>query len=220
MKSLITTALLFIILTLLNVQASPQQQLTDKLFFNGQVYDLYTYPLEEYFKENNNKPKIEVESFDLQRGYVATFEMKDGMLTLNDIQINRLSKTENNANKYVLETVKREVFGNSETIHLDWFTGLLVLPYGDILSFFHEGRVHGYSHYLLLEIKNGLLTGKRKYDFEGYKSFKNKQFTAFKTTEKYKLAVSELRKLRDNEKELDATIRRFVVYYLTEFLVD
>lgn len=182
MKPLITAVLLFVTLTL-KAQASPQQQLTDKLLFDGHEYALYTYPLEEFFKVNNSKPEIEVVSFDLQRGYVATFEIKSGMLTLNDIQMNRLTKTENNATKSTLKTVKHEVFVNNETITLDWFTGLLVLSHGEFVSPFHEGRIPGYSHYLLLEIKSGHLTEKRKYDLRGYELFKDKQFIEFKKTE-------------------------------------
>lgn len=88
------------------------------------------------------------------------------------------------------------------------------------MSPFHELRIPGYSRYLLLEIKSGLLTEKRKYDLIDYEVFKDKQFTEFKKTEEYKVLVRAAKKSISDEKELDALIRRIVVYHSTEFLAD
>lgn len=85
MKRLLLT-IIFTLFSGLKVFATAQ--FPDKINYNGKEYNLNSNPLEVYFEKNPNKrPKSEVRSSALWRGYVATFEIIDNQLFLKDIEI-------------------------------------------------------------------------------------------------------------------------------------
>ena len=75
-----------------------------------------------------------------------------------------------------------------------------------------------FSNYILLEVREGKLTGKRNYDHEQYEEFKEKQFQAYKKTEAYRKLVAELKKEDRSQEFPDSFLRDFVVDYTSEFL--
>ncbi len=215
MKKLIVLILL-LLTTVSKTQASVQSP--DKVLFEGYEYSLHFYPLEKYFAEHpNRKPKAELFSFNLHRGYKATFEVKDNLLSLHDLTMSRMliNKPYHSESK----SVKHEMFKNNQSTVLDWFSGILVLPYGEMVNYSFGSRHSIYTHYLLLEIKNGQLTEKRRYDLLDYELFKDKQFQAFKKNEDYKDRVLEIEPWMKDSEDLDDHIHRFIPYFSKEFLV-
>ena len=85
-----------IILTLffwLNVFATAQE--SDQLIYNGKMYSLSSNPLESYFEKYPDKrPRPEVMTSSLWRGYVATFEIRDSMLYVKDISVQYLDNSD------------------------------------------------------------------------------------------------------------------------------
>ena len=68
--------------------ASATSQIPDRLLFRGEKQALFVNPLEPFFSTHQERrPKSDVVSTALWRGYVASFEFKDSTLYVSDIEI-------------------------------------------------------------------------------------------------------------------------------------
>jgi hypothetical protein len=188
MKALIIAILMLAVPT---SSAFATKQEPDKIIYEGKEYDLYTYPI----KGNSSKylekwPESKIMSTSLWRGYVATFEVKRKALFLTDIEILISSENEDGYPDFSLKSVKDQVLPEGDDQLVDSFTGILVLAYG-------YGEIvedkYGYSNYILLEMKNGRLIGKRSLDYKQFEEFEEKQFQAYKKTDEYEQWVEELK---------------------------
>jgi len=214
----LSTIVLFICV---NLTVFGTAQYPDKIIYNGKEYDLHSNPMESYFEKYPDKrPQGGVMSTALWRGYVATFEIKDNQLYLKDIEIEISTKDEKGNYKYSWKSVLNEVFSNQELIKIDWMTGLLVLPEGEIVNYVHMGYGSTYEKYTLLEVDCGDLKKVKQFGYKEYEKFKEKQFKAFKKTDEYKKIVAELKKDGDyNDKFIDSFLRSFVIGYTSKILV-
>lgn len=220
MKTKILLILVVILLGTVNLFATAQYP--DKIFYNGKEYALHSNPMEEYFQKfPDKKPKSGIISSALWRGYVATFEIADNSLYLKDIDILVSKKTKDNSFETEWKSVLSEVVPDNKKLKIDWFTGLLVLPFGEIVNYVHMGYGSTYENYILLEIDKGDFKLSKEYDYKGYERFKERQFQAFKKTEEYKKLIEDMKKKGDyDEKFADSFLRSFITSYTSKILVD
>ena len=195
-------------------------QYPDKIYFEGKQYALHSNPMEDYFRKYpEKKPKSGIVSSALWRGYVATFELADDVLYLKDIEI----QVSNPDKRYdtIFRSVIEQVVPNGERLKIDWFTGLLVLPDGKLVNYVHMGYGSTYEKYILLEIAAGEFKRVKRFGYEDYEAFKERQFKAFKKTAEYKELIEEMKKENDfDQKSADSFIRSFVTAYTSKILVD
>jgi hypothetical protein len=217
-----TRLLLTIILTLFSgLKVFATAQFPDKIYYNGKEYNLDSNPLEVYFEKNPNKrPKSEVRSSALWRGYVATFEIIDNQLFLKDIEIQYRDTTSKGSNNYNWKSVLNEVFADQKNIQVDWYTGLLVLPQGKVVNYVHMGYGSTYQHYTILEFNKGVLTQEKQFKRKAYEKFKEKQFQVFKQTEDYHKMKSDLLQKGNSEEFIDSFLRSYVTEYTSKILTD
>lgn len=209
----------FFILLFSATTAHATAQYPDKILYEGREYSMQTNPMEHYFKKHPDlRPKGG--STALWRSYVATFVIANGALVVTDIEIEGKSKEVNGIHYSTWESVKKNVLPGVDQLSVDWFTGILVLAYGERVKYVHMGYGSTYSNYILLEIMNGKLIGKRTYDYEQYELFKEKQFQAFKKTEEYRKMIQELKKENRSQKFIDSFLRSFVIEYTSKFLIE
>lgn len=213
MRKTIFILILFFLFTAAKVLATAQYP--DKIVYNGKEYDLHTTPLKPFFEKNpDRKPTVEMMSTALWRGYIATFEIDENQLFLKDIQVMAYSANrEDPPEKVHWKSVMEEVFPGKDRVKADWMTGLLVLPYGEIVNYVHMGYASTYSNYILLEISEGRLTKEINLDAKGYDDFRKRQFQAFKKTKEYKELKKELKKNHDESDQFFDT-------FLSEFVLD
>ena len=196
-------------------------QYPDKIIYKGKEYSLHSNPLENYFEKYPDKrPKGEIMSTALWRGYVATFEVKNGQLFLKDIEIEVPDTTSKNSYDTTWESVLSEVFPNQKNIKIDWLTGLLVIPHGKIVNYVHMGYGSTYEKYILLEFNKGDLKKEKRFKYKEYEKFKERQFQAFKKTEEYKKLKNDLRKDDNTDEFVDSFLKNFVIRYTSKILVD
>ncbi|MDR2887010.1 MAG: hypothetical protein LBV26_03255 [Bacteroidales bacterium] len=166
-------------------------QIPDKIIYNGKEYRLlHNTPMENYFKKypdkNPQKGNIPLLT-GLWRGYVATFEIKGNQLYLKDIEVPTEGCIDNKS-YYGLswKSVLNEIFPNTKLVKIDWMTGLLILPTGEIVE--HEQRYGDYptyENYILLEIDKGILKKEKQVGHKEYEEFKENSVMLFcKWTEK------------------------------------
>lgn len=203
--------ILLLLLLLITINVYSTSQIPNTIKYKGKNYALkggvleYDNPLEIFFKNNPDKKLQNIEtSTMLWRGYVAIFEIINDQLFLKDI------KTMNLKNKKInWESVMNEVFPNQDSVKVGWYSGVLVLPYGK----YSYGK---YSKYRVLEIDAGRLTKAKKFKAKKYEKFKDKQFIAFKKTEKYE-ELAKNSNIKDKE-EFDIYIRLFIMEKLEKIL--
>ncbi len=185
----------FIISSTLNVLATAQYP--DKIIYHGTAYNLHTNPLEPYFEKNpEKKPKSGTMSTALWRGYVATFLVTNQVMQLKDVQIEVHVEKEEGKYPYEWKSVVNKVVPENGPLKIDWFTGILVLPYGELVNYVHMGYGSTYENYILLEVKEGKITGKREFDYKQYETFKAKQFAEYKKDQRIQRVIRETEKRR------------------------
>lgn len=217
MKLLLT----LLLMTVFGIQAFATAQIPDIIIYDGKEYSLNSNPLESFFKMYPDKrPKREVISTALWRGYVATFEFKDKQLFLKDIEIKYRDTTEKGEVDYKWRSAMDEVFPNQEKIKIDWMTGLLVIPHGKLVNYVHMGYGSTYEKYILLEIENGDLKKEKRFDYNEYEKFKEKQFQAFKQTEEYKKMKADLQSDGSSDEFVDSFLKSFVTEYTSKILTE
>lgn len=215
-------AILTIFLTLfLGVEVFATAQYPDKIIYNGKVLKLHSNPLETYFKKNPDKrPKGGIMSTALWRGYVATFEVKDNQLFLKDIEIEYRDTTSKESYTYKWRSVINEVFPDKKKIKIDWLTGLLVIPHGELVDYVHMGYGSTYENYILLEIDKGDLKKEKHFKYKEYERFKERQFQVFKQTDEYKKIKADLQKDGSTDEFIDSFLRSFVTEYTSKILTE
>ena len=168
--------------------------------------------METYFRKHPDKrPRGSVTSTALWRGYIAVFEFRENTLVLKDIDVEGV---------FGWRSVKNKVVPNGKVLEIDWFTGILEIPIGELVQYAHSGYSSTYNDYILLEIRKGKLTGTRRFNYEQYEQFKERQFQAYKKTDAYKLQVAELRKEDKSQENIDFLLRHYIMNYALEFLDD
>lgn len=191
-------------------------QYSDKVVYEGKTYSLHTNPMGTYFAQHpDKKPQGDVVSTALWRGYVATFEFKKNNLFLKAIEIQIWNVAEDGTS---WRSAKDDVVPKGKKLRVDWFTGILLLPHGKLVKYVHGGYGSTYSDYILLEVKNGVLTDKRVFDHKGYEAFKERQFQAYRKTDAYKQQAAKLEKGGYSQERLDLILQHSIVNYTTAFL--
>jgi hypothetical protein len=194
-------------------------QIPDRIIYAGKEYSLHTNPMDLYFsKHPKKKPRDEIMFTALCRGYVATFEFQKEKLILKDIEIEIPVEKKNGKFSSEWKSFLADIAPKDSPLNIDWFTGILVLPFGEEVDYVHMGYGSTYSNYILLEIQSGKLTGKKELNYKQYESFKAKQFEAYKKTDAYKKQVQKIRKENDSQESIDSFLRSYVLDYTSKFL--
>jgi hypothetical protein len=213
------TLLLFLGL-ILSVSVFGTAQIPDILIYQGKKYNLNSNPLEPFFEQYPDKRPQEGFSTALWRGYIAIFEFIDNKLYAVDISV---IASKDSLGKYISyrKSIMNQVFPGQDKVLIDWFSGLLVVPYGRLKHYVHMGYASIYSKYLLIELDKGLYIQERRFEGKEYDKFRHQQFLAFKQTEEYKKIFDELSKQENSSPEfLDSFIEIYVIDYTTKILTD
>jgi len=194
-------------------------QQPDILIYKGATYNIYTEPMEAFFKAHpGRRPPVCETNSGLWRGYVATMMVVNDELTLKDITIPATPNSlEAGCQK---ESALEKVAPDGKPLKIDWISGLLLSMDGrndgDSYSFEFLETFESYSAF---EFDSGNLRKAKHFTNKEYKSFRLRQFNAFKKTADYQKLVKEVPVAKRAEN--DQNILKFVVlYYSKKFLVE
>ncbi len=181
---------------LFSVKVFATAQVPDYLIINKDTLKIHSNPLEEYFKVNPFPENlITMRSSGNWRGYVAFFKLIDNRLVVENIYKENHDVNEGEKYKYVLKSIYKDVFGDKKYFPCDYYSGLLVCPYGEMLQYVHMGYSSLYENYKLFEIKSGINVKSKELSGKGFQDFKIDYYKYFKTTREYKIKSDEFKKM-------------------------
>ena len=210
--------IIFLLLLFVFIDANATRQAQDKVIIDGKEYSIKNNPLEPFFeKYPDRKPKTNITSSTLHRGYIATFTLINKKLYLIDIKI--IAKKKDSDNKWETEMVSvfNKVFPDKDKFFVDSYSGILIVHLNLEESYENRNR-------LLIEFLNGTEQERHTYNNEKYKSFLDEQFELYKKTEKYKSKYLELIKddedddeYFDNKQEKERFVENLIRTYTPNF---
>lgn len=165
-------------------------QFRDLLIYENKEYDLTATLLSKYFityPEKTIKTKYSVTA--LYRGYVATFEIRNNLLFVNEIE-QLVGKN--------LRFKRVKKFDYQQ--YCNWFSGFVrILDRNQ--NYYNE--FDKTIPYVFLEFNEGCLVKKHDFTYESYKAFKDVRYEKFKLTDKYThlFSVMKSAELDDEEAE-------------------
>lgn len=172
-------------------------QTPDVLIYKADTLFIYANPLEQLYKEENQRPKFFGQqegcgSTDCWRGYQAKWQIIDNQLYL--IGIYSCCYSDDN-----IKADLKELFGEKYTngaVKADWVTADILAPQGKLLYYVHMGYGSLYEKELELNIQNGQLIGTKIYDNSKSRKSKYSQDNRLLTSHLYsKINWTKLPKL-------------------------
>lgn len=128
-------------------------QIKEIMIIENEKYTMHCTPLESYLNILPTEVKFNYRTTACWRGYIGTWHLKNEKLYL----IN-LKGTKYNSESCILEDVGLNfLFHEQEKVFANWFTGMLTVPQGDILTYCQDNYIPYYEHTLHLKFENGIL---------------------------------------------------------------
>jgi hypothetical protein len=183
-------------------------QVPDYLIIDNDTIRIHSNPLEQYF-EKHPLPipanGIVSASTGNWRGYVAFFKFHDNKLVVENIYKEQ-HQNETGKYEYKLISIYKDVFGEAQNFPCDFYTGLLICPYGKMLNYVHMGYGSTFEYYKLFEIKDGIKIKAKDFLADEYNKFKLDYFKYYKTTQAYK---DEYAKMKEVMSDVDKNMPVF-----------
>jgi len=151
-------SILFIVVT--SGKAFSTAQMADHLIYKGETLPIFTNPLESFFSDKNPRPSNTFHFLCTAcwRGYIATWKIEDNKLYLIKI-------VEGTCSSDAPEIDVSKIFkGKKLPVEAYWYSGILRIPRGKMLSYVHMGYGSVYEKELILTIENGKLVKEETID--------------------------------------------------------
>ena len=126
-------------------------QAQEELIYNGETVGMCSTPLDDYFTLINWQPEFEEICTGLWRGYVGEWLIENQRLYLTGID----GFTIIGGEKFTINTL----FPKSDSpVFAEWFSGVIRIPRGELIKYFHGGFASVYERDEYVEFKDGVLT--------------------------------------------------------------
>jgi hypothetical protein len=131
-------------------------QLPDLIMINSEKMDLYSNPLEQYWKgkEAKRPPFYSLDS--CKRGYIATWEIHDQQLFLRDVD-GSVEKSTFFFGKKSVKCSMRMLFSKASkaAVKADWYSGKLRIPRGNMTLYDHAGYNSRFEKEIIITVDKG-----------------------------------------------------------------
>lgn len=163
-------------------------QIPDSIRIDGKDYALNTNPLSQNPKLVDwNPPTDATRSTANWRGYVASWEIRDGGLLLTDVKISTYDEV---SKQYGVRSVSTD-FVPAVPAPAEWYTGALIIPDGEMEEYVHMGYASTYSHYRIYRIRAGRVLEALSLSRAEFEAYRARKFAEFQKTEEYRKALEE-----------------------------
>lgn len=138
-------------------------QTPEKLRIDGKELPLMATPLETYWGTSHPRPAIFTQTtWACWRGYVGVWEIADTTLYLVRIERSEIEpKKDAPLNEHLFHIPLADLFGTNRPVPATWFSGVLRVARGNILTSVNTGFASVYEEDLFLTIKEGKIIDRR-----------------------------------------------------------
>jgi hypothetical protein len=176
-------------------------QIPDFLITEKDTIRIQCNPLERYFEKNPIKEGLITNmSTALWRGYIAYFKIIDNQLVVENIYKQEFGKDKNGKHSEKYISIYNDVFGKEKNFYCNFYSGVLICPYGKMIEYIHMGYSSIFENYRLIEINLGEVQKEKTLSDQDFMTLKVRHFEKFKETEEYKIKYDEFMKMT---KEID-----------------
>ncbi|WP_223115451.1 hypothetical protein [Luteimonas suaedae] len=188
-------------------------QVPDYIRIDRVDHALNTNPLEPHLAHKNWKPPEDAAISSANwRGYIASWEVAQGQLVLNDVTIH-VSSSE--PGDYVAKSILADLFPSTTTpVVADWYSGALIISEGEITHYVHMGYGSSYERYQVLRVASGKVIERLQLSADEFERYKAEKFKAFTTTDEFKESIANMRK--DVDTRTDEQLFDFIKSYYAE----
>lgn len=131
-------------------------QIPDRISLNGEWLDLYSNPLEQYWIKLEKKRPPFYPLPNCKRGYVASWEIKNDRLFLNEIDGNFEKRSLFFGNRPARFTLRNLFPKHShKLVKAIWFSGKLRAPQGQMTQYEQKGYDSRFEKEVIITIENG-----------------------------------------------------------------
>jgi hypothetical protein len=205
--------IVFAMTLLCSPRAAATAQEPDYIVLDGERLQLETNVLRPMLQSGAIKlPKPDAQWTSNWRGYVATYEVRDGVLLLTSISVLRDPPGKTGKDVEAVPTeVLPDVFGGKHEAPAIWFSGTLVLPRGEVVDYVHMGYGSTHERYTILTVKHGHIARRKDLDAKAYDALRKVKFAQFRQTAAYATQVQDMRKDGGSRKYADDFLYDFAV---------
>ena len=131
-------------------------QLPDTIIIEKEKMGLYTNPLEQFWIRLNKKRPAFCPLDSCQRGYVATWEIKDKQLFLKDVDGNFVKRSLLFGKRIVRYSIKM-LFSKSASrrVKASWYSGKLRIPRGNMTAYDHQDYNSRFEKEMIVTVDRG-----------------------------------------------------------------
>ncbi len=193
----------FLLLLALQLPAYATGQAPDRLLIDGEMHMLDTNPLAPYLAGlGERRPRFDAPTSALWRGYVATWELREGRLLLKAVDGFRKAPAgaeDAGAGKktpflgFVGFDAMAELFPQGGEVFADWYTGALVVPLGEPVEYAHMGYETTYARYIVSLVHAGVEVRRHRLSLDEFSEYRRRKFEAFRQTDAYRAEVERIR---------------------------
>jgi hypothetical protein len=196
---------------------SATSQTPDKIWIGNIEYNLFCNPLEMYLTIHpDRRMHGDVRSSALWREYIATFRIDDNALYIVDVVVLKGNEKSNGEHETISESAFKKTFGSEKPCKYEEYSGLLVIPTGELVQYIHMGYASLYSNYKIVFMKNGKVLKEENLSDKEYLRLKRKQFAVYRNTPEYKKVFDEMAEVSSSA-DSDQEIDKFLFIFNEEF---
>lgn len=131
-------------------------QIPDQLLYESKQEEIFSTPLEQYFAQEGNRPEwLTMTNTACWRGYVASWEVRNGTLYLTEIT---RDEWDPDTQEVEYKDISKKIFPNASwPVKATWFSGSIQMPRGELIEYVHMGFASVYEQNLFLEFEDGVL---------------------------------------------------------------
>jgi len=138
-------------------------QYPEKLRFGGQEEQLMATPLEDFWNDAHPKPvTLTQTSLSCWRGYVGTWEIIENKLHLLRLERHEINpKTDDSFVEQTITVPLQPLFGRDGPVPADWFSGVLRVARGQVISQVNVGYASVYEEDVFFVVDHGKIISRR-----------------------------------------------------------
>ncbi|MFB9077311.1 hypothetical protein ACFFLS_02315 [Flavobacterium procerum] len=168
----------------------------DYLIIDKDTVRIQSDPLKDYFKNHPIPENIRTSLSNANwRGYFAYFKLVGDKLVVENIYTEEYKTDEKGNVSFFQVSIYEDIFGKESNFQCDFYSGLLICVFGDVVDYGRLGYSSLYEKYNLIEIKNGLNVKSKELTTEEFKKFRKNYFRYFKDTEEYKTRFNQFKEM-------------------------